>query len=230
MAEIIRMRACALRLATACMALSLMGALPSAKAQAQANVNNGFYFGISLAGVFAEQDVLEIEDPGPPPVIEEGTAELNAVGGTLAIGFRAPIGSNIIAGIEADVTVGNFEDNYDGDNYHGDYLATLRAIFGMEVGASTFLYLTGGIAFLDANYVGDLPMAPMTVGSADETLIGFAVGGGAEFGIGMGGVKIRTQYLYTSFEDWQFVTNGEYYDVDSDAHIAQIGFVIPFPN
>jgi len=207
-----------------------MCTLPGAQAQAQANVNNGFYFGILLAGVFAEQDVVEITDPGPPPTYEVGTAELDAVGGTLAIGFRAPIGGNIIAGIEADVTVGDFEDNYDGDKYHGDYLATLRAIFGMEFGTSTFLYLTGGIAFLDANYVGDAPPPAMTVGVADETLIGFAVGGGAEFALGMGGVKIRTQYLYTSFEDWDFVTNGEYYDVETDAHIAQIGFVIPFPN
>lgn len=173
---------------------------------------------------------MEITDPGPPPTYEVGTAELDAVGGTLAIGFRAPIGSNIIAGIEADVTVGDFEDNYDGDKYHGDYLATLRAIFGIEVGSATFLYLTGGVAFLDANYVGDAPPPAMTVGVADETLVGFAVGGGAEFGLGSSGVKVRTQYLYTSFEDWSFVTNGEFYDIETDAHIAQIGFVIPFPN
>lgn len=197
---------------------------------AAANPNNGFYFGLFLAGLFAEQDVTEISDPGPPPTIVVGTADLDGIAGTLAIGYRAPIATNIIAGIEGDVTVGNFEDTYDGDVYDSSYLATIRALLGFQVNNNILLYLTGGIAFLDAKYTGEVapPVAMLPPAVDDELLTGFTIGGGGEITTPIG-VNIRMQYLYANFEDWDFFVGQEYYDVETEAHVAQIGFVVPFP-
>lgn len=199
-------------------------------APAGANPNNGFYFGLFLAGVFAEQDVLEITDPGPPPTLEVGTAELDGVGGTVAIGFRAPIGGNVIAGIEGDVTVGDFDDNYDGDTYESSYLATIRALLGLQVSDNVLLYLTGGVAFLDAKYTGEVapPVAMLPPAVDDDLLTGFTIGAGGELTTPVG-VNIRLQYLYANFDDWDFFAGQDYYEVETDAHIAQLGFVIPFP-
>lgn len=207
----------------------------SASAQ---TANTGLNIGVSLSGTFVDLDVRETETaPAMPtePVYEAGKSGFDNFGATLAIGYNLPLGI-VIAGIIADITLADFSNNYGGNSYDADYMATLRAQIGMQVLPGVMAYLTGGFAWLDASYSGAIIMAPPattpTVMSKDNSILnGWVIGIGGEIDTGLnfgtGPVMARAEYLYGEFEDWKFWKGTELYDIDVEQNIVRIGVVVP---
>lgn len=91
-----------------------------------------------------------------------------------------------------------------GESLERNWLATVRARLGMDVSPQLFVYVTGGVAFGDADYAigfeDDFEPITFTAGSNDETLTGWTVGVGGEF-VHANGMALRAEYLYVDLGD-----------------------------
>ncbi len=102
---------------------------------------------------------------------------------------------NIVVGIEGDYAWGGEIADNDSvaelTSLHFDSIATLRARAGWAHDA-TLLYVTGGAAFIDTEFSGEVGVETVSDGT---WLTGWTVGGGIEHAFG-GGLAGRLEYLY----------------------------------
>jgi outer membrane immunogenic protein len=137
-------------------------------------------------------------------------------------GYNFPLGSGWLAGFEADLDampsakatltntvprIGfapNTVDSTINTTKQINFLTTARARIGYLVDPSLWLYATGGVAVGDVQSSTNLtamenPNTGSTnitaTGQMQKTLIGYAVGGAAEWLLGMGW-SVRAEYLY----------------------------------
>ncbi len=203
----------------------VLGAPPT-KAQTPTGLN----IGILLSHNWVDMDVREFDTTVMPPDYEVGQVEFNEFGATVLVGYDLRV-LNFIVGVIADLTLADFSDNYDGHRYSADWLATLRARAGMELMPGVMGYVTGGLAWMDASYVGEVMMGPVALARDSTTLTGWVVGLGADidtgFNFGIGPVIIRGEYLYGEFGKWRFWAGPELYVQDTSVNILRIGAVIP---
>ena len=141
----------------------------------------GFYAGIHLGSTF--DDTLTIG--GAEVEVDE------AFVGGVHIGYNWQAGSNLIYGLEADVSY--VDDELDGESITSA-LMSFRGRLGYAAGR-TLIYATGGLALLSF----DEDFAPAQ--GADDPTLGFVVGGGIEY-------KFKPNL--------SLGVEGLYYDVNSD--------------
>ncbi|MGI9405187.1 MAG: outer membrane protein [Hyphomicrobiaceae bacterium] len=233
--------------------LAVAGTSPQSCAQ---ELPSGFYIGAFASGNFVDMDNSEqdLALPGPPPATFEGTANLDGVGGGLLLGFDLPIGNGFSVGVEADAGIANLSSNFDGHIWEADTSFTVRGRAGVNVAPGINLFATAGVAILDVEYVGAIqqpppntpppaapppppppaaappPPAPPTAPTkVTDTLTGFVVGAGGEFETGFG-FDLRFEYLYSSFDDWDFLVGTELYLVDTSSHVIRFGVTVPIGN
>ncbi|MGH1353039.1 MAG: outer membrane protein [Methyloligellaceae bacterium] len=165
---------------------------------------SGFYAGIQAGYADAKYDGV-FDNRG-----NEGFAEdLDLSGGTagIHIGYNWQH-SNIVLGIEADISAVNISDAVS-DRSGGqdditagniDTLASLRGRIGVTSG--TFMvYATGGIAFADAEYTVVDTDTDQSSGTASFDTVGYVVGGGLEKMFAQSGIRVRVEGLYYGFDD-----------------------------
>jgi outer membrane immunogenic protein len=147
----------------------------------------GFYLGAHAGMAFADE--LAFVDK-----IDGGTERIhldNAFVGGVQLGYNQQGASNLVYGVEADLSLLN-DDLGDGDTNVTDFLASVRGRLGISLGNS-LLYATGGVAFL--GYASDFTdILKGDEFKIDDTAVGYVVGAGIEhkfrnnFSIGLEGL------------------------------------------
>jgi len=164
---------------------------------------NGFYIGGQTGYYDATVSV-----PGPGDFdIADGVL----VGGYA--GYNMMLSDNFVIGLEGDFNAllgGKKIPGFDLDGF-----ASIRGRVGYAMDA-TLLYVTGGAAFLLADFPGPLPPG------IDETEVGFAVGGGIEHFINHS-LSMKVEYLYSGFDDTFGIPQFDY-----DVHQVRVGAAFHF--
>lgn len=226
----------------------------------------GFYIGVhGGGGALVDEDVtiapadaatqaytgLQIAVGAQPTEIEPDSAGF--LGGA-QVGYNHQMGRGLI-GIEADFAFSDIQDDetvvtnfvVEATNVAHvdlDWLATVRARAGLLATERVLLFVTGGVAFGEAEAGWDLS-APgnndFFRGSASETKVGWTAGAGIEFTptqfLGSQNVSFRADALYFDLGEVDFTTTGSgatagqgTFDGEADVNgwIARVGVNVRF--
>lgn len=137
---------------------------------------SGFYAGVNAGYGWTEAY-------GPAGV---GFTSVNGLFGGAQIGFNVQHDA-VVFGVEADIQASGLSQTVTGTTVSLDYLGTVRARVGVDVGNGILPYLTAGLAYGQARV--DVPPVETQFHS------GWAVGGGVEFKL-QEAVSLKTEYLY----------------------------------
>jgi outer membrane immunogenic protein len=219
----------------------------------------GFYIGAHGGGGWAQGD--SYTDPIPSPAAWNRAADVFGLDGSGALagvhaGYNWQVAPTWLLGVEADWTWTDINAaqslpirNPAGVPFPGvnlttmsrdiEWLASIRGRAGW-VNNNLLLYVTGGVAWGEVNYLGTTPSIPAgTVWAANykKTEIGYVVGAGAEFAI-TPNLLLRAEYLYYRLEGDSVVTNGVpnnfpgfqmgYNWNDVDIHTGRVGLSYKF--
>jgi outer membrane immunogenic protein len=149
----------------------------------------------------------------------DSSADVDGWLGGAQIGYNHRSGS-LVVGLEADYQAadldssGSFLGSAAGPFYQTeaklDSFGTVRARIGFTVN-DFLLYGTGGVAFgqakADLSVQGGVPggfTGPKFSDSETETMVGFAIGGGAEWAIPHSAWTVKAEYLHADFGDKTF--------------------------
>ena len=161
-----------------------------------ANTWTGFYIGANGGGAFSgDQDKVKLDFIGGAG----NTGSNNRLkpeggfgGGQIGYNWQGGFGPRVVLGVEADIQGGDINDSATSTvpgfpaatirhSLDVNYFGTVRGRIGYAFDR-TLIYGTGGFAYggttFDVNEQGPIAFAK---GSKDETLTGFAVGGGLEY-------------------------------------------------
>ena len=110
-------------------------------------------------------------------------------GGTL--GYNVQSGGPLVWGIEGDINWSDINGSSGVRSTSNNWLGTVRGRLGYAMGPSgTWMpYVTGGVAF------GDIEQSVVGFGSAKDTKVGYALGGGIEAALS-GPWTAKVEYLY----------------------------------
>lgn len=155
----------------------------------------GIYAGVVGSVVSLDGHYDKIPDRGPP--VDPEMSGTGYMGGIVA-GLNWQM-DDFVLGVEADYQFGgeiaNNEEPAEMTDFSINGLATVRARAGVVLD-STMLYLTGGVAFLDTEFGGDVGPNNNSVHDSDTAwLTGYAVGGGMEHAFS-DSFHGRLEYLY----------------------------------
>lgn len=192
-------------------------------AQAEPSELRGFYAGAHAGYINAEADF-----DGGSDLDEGGT-----IGG-LQIGYNVLTGSNLVWGIETDVSLTGADpdgtcpvDSALSCDVDIEGMGTLRARVGYASG-DWLLYVTGGAAaaHFDVRSSG-------AAGSSndDEGEFGWTAGAGIEYLVGGGkpghknvGLKVEYRFLhFPNFDIDRLPTSGDPAIIDLDSHVVMVG-------
>jgi len=148
----------------------------------------GFYVGVHAGYSWARYDATLV--PGPSVFDMEGSS----FSGGLFGGINFQIAPNIVAGVEADVTLMNPRGDaiIGGLGFRGEAnaMGSLRGRVGMTF-ENLFVYVTGGAALGNVEFGGPF-------GASSRNQLGWALGLGVEGRI-TENLFARAEYIYTSF-------------------------------
>jgi len=145
-------------------------------------------------------------------------------GGGGQVGYLLQFG-NVVAGLEADVTVTDSDNNRRFNTNVGgpftaegrissdmDYFGTVKGRLGYSFSSfipffqQSMIYVTGGLGYADVNnrvavqaFRSDVSIGRFR-GRSDDTQFGFVVGGGTENAI-TNNISLKTETIYYSLED-----------------------------
>jgi outer membrane immunogenic protein len=188
----------------------------------------GPYVGLNAGASFFKED-LELSDNFVPSVSDDGTDTNVTFGVQAGYNFQS---DNLLLGVEGDfnyldagedlLLVGKGISSWESDH---DWFATIRARAGL-VSDQTLFYITGGVAFLDADYELERSViGPVVTASADDVLVGWTIGGGIGHAFSEDW-SVKIEYLYADFEsvdetviDFVTVTGS----ADPSLHVVRAG-------
>ncbi|CAN5366163.1 N/A [soil metagenome] len=199
----------------------------------------GPYVGGFVSGVFVEgrYDATPICPaactPNDPDISGAGFA-----GGVVG-GFNYDLGGFLL-GVEGDWawgdSVADNDDPAEDTELKFDNIATIRARAGFLMD-NTLVYATGGVAFVDANFGGEVgdPAGIRIHADDSQWVTGWVVGGGMEHAF-TEGLHGRIEYLYASLPDQDFDLStgnannpGGSVDVDFEGvHMVRAGLTYNF--
>ncbi len=146
---------------------------------------------------------------------EGGTVSGNGwIGGAYA-GANVQTPTNLVLGVEGDITASGKSGTSGGLTVSNPWDATLRGRLGYALG-NVMIYGTGGLA------VGEVKATTTTPSNETATQLGWAAGGGIEAALGRN-VTGRVEYRYTDLGTKTFTTAGPVSYNSSDI-LAGLGF------
>lgn len=156
----------------------------------------GPYIGGFVSVISVEGHYDKVPDCDCPPVDPEMSGT-GFNGGVLA-GWNYDLGGFVV-GVEGDwAWGGEVADNREPaelTDLSFDNIATLRARAGVPID-NALIYATGGVAFVDAEFTGEVgPIDASFHSKDDEWITGWTVGGGIEAALA-DGLHARLEYLY----------------------------------
>lgn len=171
---------------------------------------SGPYLGAygSVVSLDGHYDKVPDCGPGSPPGCGPVDPEMSGTGfaGGLIVGWNYDFGG-MIAGIEADWGWGGeIADNKEPAELTGvsfDNIITLRARAGRAFD-NTLVYLTGGAAFVDVNFAGEVgPVGASFHDEDSDWVTGWTIGGGIEHAY-TENLHGRLEYLFVGLPDTDF--------------------------
>lgn len=187
---------------------------PAVAASAQDARWGGLY-----AGVFA--DYSAFAGSASQNGIGVGSATSTGPGAGAILGIGIPLGGSLVAGVEGDFSWDDRRITRAGDDYVMSHWGTLRLKLGYLASPDLLLYASAGAAFADFDYVDRSPAGNL---EGSEHIWGFAAGAGAELAV-HGSLRLRAEYLYTTFETWDFAAPVRH-RLDSSVHIGRLGATV----
>ncbi|MEO5325010.1 porin family protein [Mesorhizobium sp. CC13] len=144
--------------------------------------------------------------------------------GAVYAGYNHQVG-NVVLGVEADLKYSSADVSIDDAYipYESRWGASFRGRAGYAVG-SIMPYVTAGLAI--ANFRGDHEGNGEDI--ATETVSGYVVGGGVEWGATQN-IVVRAEYLYSDYgaNEFEFPIN-DIHDVDMRTHDFRLGVAYKF--
>ena len=182
---------------------------------------NGFYAGVGVGYTSSDVDVAYDE-----PMLsgfDFSMAPAGGFGGVTA-GFNATVGSGLIVGVEADLSLADITDSAPGlvmgetVTSTTDWTGSLRGRLGFDAG--NFLpYLTGGVVFSHST-----ASASDVDTDDDAVLTGAILGAGVEVAV-TENITVKGEYLYSAFGDHTWYEGELYQNTSSMSSQAVRGGV-----
>lgn len=130
------------------------------------------------------------------------------------IGYNYQLPSNIVVGVEADLSLTDIDGVTSGGVFTTDYTGSVRGRFGYAFDR-VMLYATAGFAFAGGEFaVGAL--------ASDRTHYGYAIGAGIE-GMISPNMSVRLEYIYSDFGRRTYTTIGGPVGVGIDTSVLRAG-------
>ena len=181
---------------------------------------NGFYAGVGFGYSSGDADVTYDEPMFPAP--DFSMAPTGWFGGVTA-GFNATVGSGLVVGIEADLSLADITDTVTDTmdptetvTSTTDWTGSLRGRLGFDAG-DFMPYVTGGVVFahgIASASSGDI--------EDDAILTGAIVGAGVEFAV-TDSITVKGEYLYSSFGDHTWYEDAFYANTSAQSSHAVRG-------
>lgn len=187
--------------------------LPATSAMAQESVFSGLYGGAALNYTIHTADAVR-------DGVGTGDGTSQGLGATAVLGWSVPVSSRFYIGLDGDFSWDDRAVGIAGTRYILSHWGTLRARVGYALSPSLLVFASAGPALADFDYKEFLPGGESR---GSEHIWGYAVSAGAEFAM-TGAIRLRGEYMYSSFETWGFSTPVRHYE-DSQAHILRLGAV-----
>lgn len=183
-----------------------------------------FRFGGFLQGSMMDQSIDRT--PRGSTTTTTGSADFNAMGLGIAVGFDQRFGS-VVLGFETDITFDSGSGKFAPDEFNADYYLTLRGRLGFQLDRNWLVYGTAGYAMLAPEFKGT-GTATTSVGTTNQNkeytyLSGWTVGGGLEYD--WGPMLLFAEYLYADFGKWDFASRitGTTYSTEHSASLIRGG-------
>lgn len=216
-----------------------------------ASLWSGGYFGVTLGYGWADLEATRVFatatgfGSGSLPLSGASTSQ-NSLNGGLTLGYNW-YESNVVAGVEADVSYGDFKyksgtltannvltagDTLSGNLNAGfNWFGTARGRLGFLVAPQTLLYGTGGLAWANAKASGSYSYnggAGPVAGTFSDSHFewGWTVGAGIEDKFAKN-LSMKLEYLYLDYSNGSFrfsqpgVTVG--FDTQATMHLVRLG-------
>ena len=190
---------------------------------APSNTWTGLYAGIHAGYADASFDgIFDERETNGEAFLEDLDVSGGAIG--IHIGYNIQY-SNLIFGIEGDISSANLDDSVDDrndpfsdgkDTISADinYIASLRARIGFTTD-SLMIYATGGVAYADASYTAFDANDSTVSETVEFDDIGYVIGAGIEKQFHRG-LRLRVEGLYYSFDEKIDTGNG--FAIDGDTN------------
>lgn len=175
--------------------------------------------GLVRFGVFGAWESYDLNATG-------GNGSVSMDGGAVgfAAGYDMIFGRQFVAGIEADLQLGDTRGTLAGIAAHADYLATVRGRLGVFLGPQFLIYGTGGVAWAGLGIENTIGTATSDLDS-NKTVTGWVAGGGIEMNVGEiagFGTLLFAEYLVAGFDNWKSAP-GTGFDIDAEVQTVRIG-------
>lgn len=154
-------------------------------------------------------------------------------GGLVGYNFQY---DSFVFGIESDFSIGDLDEGPGTFSLRGlqsaniNYIVTLRGRIGYAFD-NWLLYATGGVGFADVDLYDSATAPP---NSANETLVGYVIGGGVEadlgnlFGSQGGALSGRLEYMYGNYDEENFNLGAVADSADLETHVVRAALVYRF--
>ncbi|WP_350335047.1 outer membrane protein [Coralliovum pocilloporae] len=175
--------------------------------KSKANLWDGAYIGALIGYGWAQFDNTGVASP-----------DSNGIQGGLFGGYNFQV-DQYVFGIETDFVFTDFENRTGTLTASSDWTSTVRLRAGVTLDETILIYGTGGLALAEAE------LDNVAV-SHSQVLFGYTIGAGVETFL-TDNVIFRAEYLYTDFQDDDFVlapgVKGEF-----DSHSIRMGVSYKF--
>jgi opacity protein-like surface antigen len=174
---------------------------------------NGFYAGVGFG--YSTSDVDASYENPLLSTFDFSMAPAGGFGG-VAAGFNATVGSGLVVGIEADVSLADITDSAPGlvsgetVTSTTDWLASVRGRLGFDAG-DFMPYVTGGVVFSHS-----VASASDVAEEDDAILTGAIVGAGVEVAV-TDSITLKGEYLYSAFGDHTWYESQAYANTTSSS-------------
>ncbi len=145
----------------------------------------GLYLGLQAGYAWGQSSDVPWGDPGEALVDNDGPASLKGTVGGIHVGFNSRVG-NLVLGVEGDIEATALQgddrgrsgdSNWLTNGLKGNWQASLRGQAGVLVSPRSLLYLTAGVAWLEAD--ATIPDAP-DLKTVSHGFTGWTIGSGIE--------------------------------------------------
>jgi outer membrane immunogenic protein len=198
----------------------------------------GVYLGLSLGAAWDHRDAT-ISNVATGTFLASGSTHAANVAAGIQAGYNYAVTPNIVAGVEADLSITNLRNSTFGGTGFGERdnsikeFGTVRGRVGYAWNSFVLLYGTGGFAWANeqivrTQQVGTINNAtPGTAESATATAPGWVAGAGVEWRLAQCWTA-RVEYLHLALSSQSFVFPLATQRIDASARIDTVRFGVNY--
>lgn len=178
----------------------------------------GFYFGGSAAYGWGNSTIKHADNT----IIDMSPS--GGMGGVY-FGVNRHLDEQLVLGLEGDVHFGSYDDAENANRTEFASLWTVRGILGYEFTPDRMIYGSLGLTGAGIEFDHTIPTG-LTVTNTNTEATGWLWG--LHLGIGYEqfvrhDTRVRLEYVYNTFADWNFSHQGFVSNMETDIHSVRIG-------